>query len=55
MIIQPSNNQAPATRLNDNELNAVSGGHQKFQYETTNGRIYAVGHVNGSIVAVRVG
>jgi bacteriocin-like protein len=55
MTTPPSNNEAQATRLNDKELNAVSGGHQKFQYETTNGRIYAIGHINGSTVAVRVG
>ena len=54
MTTQPSNNQAQTTRLGDSELSAVIGGHQKFQYETTNGRTYAIGHVNGSIVAVRI-
>ncbi len=55
MTTQPSNNQSQSTRLNDNELSAVIGDHPKFQYETTNGRIYAIGHVNGSTLAVRVG
>jgi bacteriocin-like protein len=48
------NNQTQTIRLSDNELNAVIGGHRKFQYETTNGRTYAIGHINGSTVAVRV-
>jgi hypothetical protein len=55
MTTQPSNHRAQATRLDDNELNVVRGGHQKFQYETTNGRIYAIGLINGSTVAVRFG
>jgi len=53
MTAQPSNTQ-PEARLTDAELNAVIGAHQKFRYETTNGRTYAIGHVNGSTVAVRV-
>ena len=50
----PSNNQAQTTRLSDNELNAVIGGHHKFHYETMNGNTYAIGRINGSTVAVRV-
>ncbi|MDI1261939.1 MAG: bacteriocin [bacterium] len=40
--------------LNDSELNAVSGGHQKFHYVEMNGSTYAVGHINGSTVMVKV-
>lgn len=50
----PSSNTHPQIQLSDNELNAVIGGHQKFQYETTDGRTYAIGHINGRTVAVRV-
>ena len=38
----------------DNELNAVSGGHQKFHYDEMNGHTYAIGHINGRTVAVRI-
>jgi bacteriocin-like protein len=54
MTTPSSNNQTQTARLSDNELNAVIGGHQKFHYETMNGRTYAIGHINGSTVAVRV-
>ena len=54
MTTPSSNHQAKTTQLRDNELNAVIGGHQKFQYETMDGRTYAIGHINGSTVAVRV-
>jgi len=54
MTIPSSNNQIQVARLGDNELNAVIGGHRKFHYETMNGRTYAIGHVNGSTVAVRI-
>jgi bacteriocin-like protein len=54
MNIPSSNNQAQPTQLRDNELNAVIGGHQKFQYETMDGRTYAIGHINGSTLKVRV-
>lgn len=40
--------------LNDSELSAVSGGHQKFHYVEMNGSTYAVGHINGSTVMVKV-
>jgi bacteriocin-like protein len=49
-----SSNAEAQTRLNDNELNAVIGGHQKFHYEERNGHTYAIGHINGRTVAVRV-
>ena len=51
MPMQSSNTQ---TQVNDSELNAVSGGHQKFHYEEMNGHTYAIGHINGRTVAVRV-
>jgi hypothetical protein len=54
MNVPSSNKQAQTTQLCDNELNAVIGGHQKFQYETMDGRTYAIGRINGSTVKVRV-
>jgi hypothetical protein len=55
MTAQPSNIDTQAeARLTDTELNAVIGAQQKFRYETTNGRTYAIGRVNGTTVAVRV-
>jgi len=42
------------TQLSDNELNAVRGGHLKFHYETMNGSTYAIGHINGRTVMVKV-
>jgi len=49
-----SSNTPPQSQLHDSELNAVIGGHQKFQHETINGHTYAVGQVNGSTVMVKV-
>lgn len=49
-----SGNTQPQTQFGDNELNAVIGGHRKFEYETTNGSTYAVGHINGRTVKVKV-
>lgn len=40
--------------LSDNDLNAVVGGHDKFRYVESNGTTYAVGHVNGQTVRVKV-
>ena len=52
MTTQSSNTQ---TQLNDNDLDAVIGGaHQKFHYETMNGSTYAIGHINGRTVMVKV-
>jgi hypothetical protein len=48
MTTPPSNAQAQT------ELNAVIDGHRKFHYETMNGHTYAIGHINGSTVMVRV-
>jgi len=48
MTTQTSNAEAPT------ELNAVIDGHRKFHYETMNGHTYAIGHINGSTVMVRV-
>jgi len=53
MTTQSSTTQAQ-TQLSDHELNAVSGGHQKFHYETMNGSTYAIGHINGRTVMVKV-
>ena len=49
-----SSNTPTQSQLRDSELNAVIGGHQKFPHETINGHTYAVGHVNGSTVMVKV-
>ena len=54
VMTTPSSNTHPQIQLSDNELNAVIGGHRKFQYEEKNGRTYAIGHINGRTVAVRV-
>jgi bacteriocin-like protein len=51
MTTQPGNTRA---QLSDNELNAVIGGHRKFHYQEMNGHTYAIGHINGRTVAVRV-
>ena len=51
MTTQSSNSQ---TRLSDHDLDAVIGGHQKFHYETMNGSTYAIGHINGRTVMVKV-
>lgn len=40
--------------LSENDLNAVGGGHDKFRYVETNGNTYAVGHINGQTVRVKV-
>ena len=50
----PSSNTPAQSQLRDSELNAVIGGHQKFSHETMNGHTYAIGHINGRTVAVRV-
>ncbi|MDI1261943.1 MAG: hypothetical protein PS018_01625 [bacterium] len=46
--------QTSTEALSDSELNAVVGGHQKFHYVEMNGSTYAVGHINGSTVMVKV-
>jgi hypothetical protein len=40
--------------LSDDELNAVVGGHEKFHYVEMNGNTYAVGHIHGQTVMVKV-
>ena len=42
------------TQLSDNDLDIVIGGHQKFHYETMGGHTYAIGHIKGRTVMVRV-
>ena len=49
-----SNIQTSKEALSDSELNAVVGGHKKFHYVEMNGSTYAVGHINGSTVMVKV-
>jgi hypothetical protein len=51
MTTQASNTRA---QIGDSDLSAVSGGHQKFHYETMNGSTYAIGHINGRTVMVKV-
>ena len=53
-MTSPSSKTHAQTQLNDNELNAVIGGHRKFHYEEMKGHTYAIGHINGRTVAVRV-
>ena len=43
-----------SSALCDNNLSAVVGGHDKFRYVETNGNTYAVGHINGQTVRVKV-
>ena len=40
--------------MSDQDLNAIVGGHDKFHYVETNGNTYAVGHINGQTVRVKV-
>ena len=47
-------NRSASGALCDNDLNAIVGGHDKFRYVETNGNTYAVGHVNGQTVRVKV-
>jgi len=54
VVTTQSSNTPPRSQLRDSELHAVIGGHQKFQHETINGHTYAVGHVNGSTLMVKV-
>lgn len=42
------------SELSDDEPNAVVGGDRKFHYQTINGHTYAVGHVNGRTLMVKV-
>ena len=42
------------TQPSYSELNAVSGGHQKFHYGTMNGSTYAIGHIDGRTVIVKL-
>ena len=40
--------------LSDTDLNAVLGGHEKFHYVEMNGSTYAIGHIHGQTVMVKV-
>ena len=53
MNAQSSNSQVSA-ELSDNDLNAVVGGHEKFHYVEMNGNTYAIGHIHGQTVMVKV-
>jgi hypothetical protein len=47
--------KAPAAeKLSLDDLDAVAAGHGKFRYVEMNGHTYAVGHVNGQTVMVKV-
>ena len=49
-----SNNTQVHAELSDNDLNAVVGGHEKFHYVEMNGNTYAIGHIHGQTVMVKV-
>ncbi len=53
MTTQSSQTTAPA-ELSDTELNAVVGGHERFHYVEMNGNTYAIGHIHGQTVMVKV-
>jgi hypothetical protein len=49
-----SSNTPAQTELRDKDLDAVSGGHSKFHYVEMNGSTYAIGHIHGQTVMVKV-
>src|SRR4051794_34395861 len=53
MTSQPSKTPVQA-ELSDSDLNAVVGGQRKFQHVEQNGNTYAVGHVLGQTVRVKL-
>ena len=53
MTSQPKKTPDQA-ELGDNELNAVVGGQGKFRHVEQNGNTYAVGHVLGQTVRVKL-
>jgi bacteriocin-like protein len=54
-VMTSQSNDTPAkAELSDNELNAVVGGQDKFQYVDKNGNTYAVGYIQGQTVMVKV-
>jgi hypothetical protein len=53
MTDQPSKTPVQA-ELNDSDLNAVIGGQRTFRYVEQNGNTYAVGHVLGQTVKVKL-
>ena len=53
MTSQPSKLPAQA-ELSDNDLNDVVGGQGKFRHVEQNGNTYAVGHVLGQTVRVKL-
>lgn len=53
MTSQPSQPPIQA-QLSDNELNAVVGGERKFPHIEQNGNTYAVGHVLGQTIKVKL-
>ena len=53
MTTQSSNTPVQA-ELSDSDLNAVVGGHERFHYVEMNGNTYAVGHIHGQTVMVKV-
>ena len=53
MTSQPSKSPVQA-ELSDNDLKAVVGGQGKFRHVEQNGNTYAVGHVLGQTVSVKL-
>jgi hypothetical protein len=53
MTSQPSQPPIQA-QLSDSELNAVVGGERKFPHIEQNGNTYAVGHVLGQTIKVKL-
>ncbi len=53
MTSQPSKTPVQA-ELSDGDLNAVVGGQGKFRYVEQNGNTYAVGHVLGQTVKIKI-
>ena len=53
MTNQPSKTPVQA-ELSDGDLNAVVGGQGKFRYVEQNGNTYAVGHVLGQTVKIKI-
>lgn len=53
-MTSPANKTPAQTELSDSDLNAVVGGQAKFRHVEQNGTTYAVGHVLGQTVRVKL-
>jgi hypothetical protein len=47
-------NQAKGDELSLSDLDAAVGGHSNFHYVEMNGNTYAIGHIKGQTVIVKV-